>query len=88
MKNQLEFYNEKDIVASDAEELKSFTPKGEVDGYTWQDYADLCNQNESENEEYFCFYDHGYKNPYLLVGPLQAEVLALEPFIVRKRFLQ
>ena len=88
MKNQLELYNEKDIVASDAEELKSFTPKGQVDGYTWQDYADLCNQNESENEEYFCFYDHGYKNPYLLVSPLQAEVLALEPFIVRKRFLQ
>ena len=84
MKNQLEVYNAKQVVSSDAEEVKSFIPKGEVDGFTWQDYADLCNKSEDDNEEFFCFYDHGYHNPYLSVSPLRAEILALEPFIIRE----
>ena len=87
MKNQLDVYKAKQVVASDAEEFKSFIPKGEVDGFTWQDYADLCNKSEDDNEEFFCFYDHGYQNSYLSVSPLRAEVLALEPFIISKRFL-
>ena len=88
MKNQLEVYNAKQVVSSDAEEVKSFIPKGEVDGFTWQDYADLCNKSDDDNEEFFCFYDHGYQNPYLSVSPLRAEVLALEPFIISDGFLK